>query len=269
MPKIEAVVIVLNGRSRTVPLPEPVDASLLKVKALIDGSLVELEPKRAVDLRGLRVAADRRSTTSKENLARAREGREAKRTEHAALIQGFLSKLSPPQRLLTERLFAVCGFAAQGGGWTEALWPWIASILEVAPEPWRLDFYFLKKWLASPFTAANVGDAELKKSGKSPLMARRAVARNLFVSAWEEQVGADSVLPEMPSLKRVRDPSGNHPFSVLYNRLRAGEFATRAAIQAAVAEYVGAGLLDPAEAAEADRMIESGKWLGDLAVPGV
>jgi hypothetical protein len=280
VPKVEAVLIVLAGRTKAIMLPEPIDSADLKVKFSTPEGLVELQMLKPLDLRGLRVASDRRSAASKENIARATSALQSKREEGSALVSGFMAKLSPPQRAYVERLFRVLEFEDRdrAGLWMSSAAKWLSSVLECCPEPWRLDFYFLKKWLASPYTAANAAAADLlvgktKKGRSSATMIRRAVARKVFIGAWEEQVGPATVPPNIPGLvKRVRGAvsgADNHPFTAIYLRLRDGQMPTRASFRAAVSEYVAAGLLDPAEAEEASRMIASGRWMGELAIPSV
>lgn len=267
MAVVQAVLIVVGGVTKAVQLPVGCQPADVIVKFQTEDGLVplsmdaRLNGRTAVLLAGAVDASRERRATG---IERARETRDANTATHERTASDFISRLSDVQGPIAARLFKTLQFGNERDGYSPMLGKWLSGVMECCPEPWRLEWWSIREWLSNPASVANLTRLE---GNKSPTMVRRAVARKMLIAAWNEQVG-QVVTPAVaaPAL-RAGDLDRAHPFSVIHRDLQVNRFASREAVRAAVTQYREAGALTGAEQDQAERMIRTGTWLNDIAIP--
>lgn len=267
--RVDSIVIVVGDRSISVPL-NLTNGQTFKVKMATDDGLIEMiaQPRMA-EKKKVMALGKAQAEMAKKNAERGREVRQANVEAQDVYVERLLSHIAEAQRLWLDMLFKRLRFVSNSRecGYSTATGKWVKSVMDVCPEPWRLDFGFLQKWLSSPHTAANASDKELKAGRKvSAMMIRRAVARKQFIAAWEEQIGPVTVAPKIPTLSRTRgvvSQASSHPFSVILHWWQEGRVQTREDIEGALADYADSGSLTEIELIEARRMLSSGTWMGE------
>lgn len=267
------VVVVVGDRSKVIPL-HLTNGDTVTVKLDTDEGLVEMQVKPKMATRKRLVALGQqhslKARQARENLEKGRETREANMAELDAATQRFLGCLSDGQRRIVEVLFRKLRFDSKDRpiGYTTTAGKWVQGVLAVCPNPERLDFAFLQKWLTSPHTAANAKPSELTggRKGSSAMHIRRAVARKQFITAWEEQVGPISISPKVQPLGRTRgvvSQVNNHPFSVIHHWIVEGKITKREEIEDALSDYADSGALTSDDLSEARRMLAANTWMGE------
>lgn len=267
MPDARVVLIRVGTRTKAVSLPPGFDLEQIELKVsdaaegLHDFKLVH--PVSARTLAALQVGLDRRASTSRENARRAQERAAEDRGLDQQDIDWMAGRLGPEQASLWTRLTVTLGFVrslSQGGGLRLTAADWVRRVREVCPEPWALDWTFVRLWLISPMSMANQNAFDGQKQPVGKLHGiRRSVAIKKFMEAWGEQKGAVTA----PPVEEARLARGsNHPFAILREAIRTSRVSSKEMFFRALTEYRDARVLSPGEYEEGKRAFVSGTWFG-------
>lgn len=261
------ILIRVGSRTKAVPLPPGTDMSQVEVRVEdSEDGLHEMAVVRPISEKtraALQILAARKVASASVNLARAKERSLELLERDAADLEWFTSRLSQEQASLWGRLIKVLGFArspSQGEGLRISAADWVRRVREMCPEPWGLDWIFVRLWLVSPLSMANLTGMNGEKHKQGKLMGiRRAVAMKKFHEAWAEQKGPITV----PAGEESRmGPGSNHPFAILREALRTSRLASMAQFEKALGEYRDAGVISGAEHLEGRAALAKGDWFG-------
>lgn len=267
MPDARVVLIRVGTRTKAVSLPPGFDLEQIELKVsdaaegLHDFKLVH--PISARTLAALQAGVDRRASTSRENARRAQERAAEDRGLDQQDIDWMAGRLGPEQASLWTRLTVTLGFVrapSQGGGLRLTAADWIRRVREVCPEPWGLDWTFVRLWLISPISMANQSEFNGQKQPVGKLQGiRRAIALKKFAEAWGEQKGP-ILAPPVEEARLAR--GSNHPFAILREAIRTSRVTSKEMFFRALTEYRDAGVLSPTEYDEGKHTFVSGTWFG-------
>ena len=267
--RVEAVLIVLNGRTHAIPVGAEI--SDVKIKVQTENGLHDVVIPNTRTTRALAAGRSgrRRQTAaaSAANIEKARAASEKMRSRYIAVTEQFLSRLSPAQHALADRLFRRLNFCRTNGVWAYSLGKWLSGLMEACPEPWRLDWVPLRNWLSNPNSIANVART---REGKSPTHARRNTARRIFIDTWSEQIGEVTVATgdsQPRVILTLRDIRSDHPFTAIHRSILSGSLTGSKAVLDTVDEYRRASAITDAEVETAQAMVARGSWLNDAPIP--
>lgn len=199
-----------------------------------------------------------------ERLAALSEKTKAKATERRAVVDDFLSRCTKTQRDLFDELFRRLRYRPVKGLWPQTCGKWLESILAVAPEPWRLDLSRLRDWTFNPLSVLNVENGDFDGDRVRQNKVARATARKMIIDAWREQVGV-SLPPAAPTpVVAKTDYNDSHPFVSLLHMLIEGQIANIGSLISNLRAYHAGGHISTMELAEAEAMVDSGRWLSDF-----